>query len=208
MSGHEVGLKMRHAFETVGRILDETSLLMQTVEGLMAPDFRCPCNRRGVWGQYGYDAGKALLVTYIARCWQRVEAPRTGILLSMEFLPDRSWACAEDPGPVATATVLRLTKPMDDNNWSTSWLDNCGWNEEYFQIDMACAPLYRSVPKAETDLTRSELLEAIENFWIPLDCLTGRREVEELLVRPLKEIANNGIGHLGSLAGPYLCVAR
>lgn len=194
MSEDDLGPKMAQAFGTVRRIFEETSLLLQTVDDLMGPEFRCPFGNRGVWGMSSdYTRGANWLAQSVSRFWEKREDPLRAVLVSIDFDPEGPWSNREeDVGPVVTAMSIKLQERVKKNGWSFWWRDRCARDRGPFKIVDADAPIYHSVLREEVDLDNADKLESIDNFWLPLCKLTDEEELRSALVSPLKKLAFDG----------------
>jgi len=195
MKENDIGMKMKMVFQFIKQVYQETALLMQTIEGLMSPDFKCPFDATGVWRfSYRYDAGETWLIKSVSRYWEQKDNPLSAALISIEFMPDLDWTDNKDVGPIATAMSLKLKQKVEKNNWPFWWRDDCGRNEKVFEVDRSNAPIYHStlINGVEKDGTE-QLLHSIANFWLPLSALTDQAIVDKMLVRPLKELCTRNI---------------
>lgn len=91
------------------------------------------------------------------------------------------------------------------DDWEFAWIDSCGRDGELLEIEaVKGAPVYHSRARPGTPF--AERFEYIDNFWLPLVSLADRHKVKQLLVHPIKRIAEGDLSALAGQNEPYLYV--
>ena len=206
----EISSKIQSALTAVHQIFRETSLLMQTVDGLVtASGFKCPYDSRAFWDiSRSFSEGESWLPTYVVRLWQRPANGGTtkALFVSIELRPDsegeRFWF--EDVGPVVKGVALTLNKAVKRSEWHLWWGDGAGHDTRLFDVKGHGA-LYHSTPREGTEASEDEHVRDADNFWLPLTALTNHDKVAKMLVEPLTGISEQGIAYSAKLTvPPYL----
>ncbi len=201
----ETSSKIGSALVATLRIFKETSLLMQTIDGLVtAAGYECPYDSAAIWGtSRSYSAGGSWIPTCVSRLWQRPgdKGGASGLLISVELMPDpsRNRLWFDDVGPVVKAIALDFTEALEGANWRLWWRDGAGHDARLFDIRKHGA-LYHSVPRDTVEASKDGRLRSADNFWLGLTCLTNRNDVAALLVKPLIAVSQKGIDASENLA--------
>ena len=206
----ETSSKIQSALTGARQIFHETSLLMQTVDGLVtASGFKCPYGSRAFWYiSHSFSEGESWLPTYVSRLWQRSTNDGTtkALFVSIELMRDsegeRFWF--EDVGPVVKGVALTLNEAVKGSEWCLWWGDGAGHDARLFDVHGHGA-LYHSTPRECAETSEDGRLRSADNFWLPLTSLTDHDKVASMLVDPLTGISEKGIAASADLpVPPYL----